>query len=136
MIGVKNDMQTQPICDETSTWRPVRLVLMAAAAILGALLYIGFTRSIAPSRLSVHEVGVERRAHGWQVLFEGRNRTDDPIRTVDVRGVLMQRGQPVEASEVTVTDVSSKGTFKGRLDFTTDPRGRSLRLNAMNMFNP
>ena len=85
------------------------------------------------------EVAVQRiepAASGYVVAFEARNQRDGTAAAVTIEGVLKAGGAEIETSSATIDYVPGKGTTKGGLFFSKDPRSAELEIRALGFQTP
>ena len=87
-------------------------------------------------QIEVAVTGISSAASGFVVAFEARNRTDGTAAAVAIEGVLKGGGAEIETSGATIDYVPGKGSAKGGLFFSKDPRKGAVEVRALGFQTP
>ncbi len=115
------------------------MALVGAALIVAAvgfLLYEALTQGDEPPRVVIEVLDVTVQDGRFLVEFDARNTGDETGAGVTIEGQLLQGGEPVETSSVTLPYVPGHSTRKGGLFFTEDPTQYDLQIRALGYERP
>ena len=107
---------------------------VSAALVLGAagfLLRQGTRAPSSPPRITVRVDSVVRAGAGYRVEFSARNDGSTTAARLTVEGEVRDGAGEVERSEATLDYVPARGTERGGLFFTRDPRRGRLTLRPL-----
>ncbi len=120
---------------------PLEWVVAAASALLvlgaaGFLLWQGSRAPASPPRITVQVDSVVRASSGWLVEFSARNDGTTTAAKLVVEGELRGGDGEAETSEATLDYVPARGSERGGLYFTRDPRRGRLTLRPLGYERP
>ncbi|MDX3925085.1 MAG: TIGR02588 family protein [Shinella sp.] len=113
--------------------------ILSAAVVVSLIGWIGYEAVIRdgkPPELSVTMLGAERTTSGFRVDFEISNSAPTTAAGVNVTGALVQNGEVVEESTVTLDYVPAESQAAGAVIFSIDPAGKQIRLQAKGYGDP
>ncbi|MDQ0454809.1 TIGR02588 family protein [Rhizobium paknamense] len=136
MTMTHHGVQTEKPTPHRLEWTTGLISTLLVAGLFGWVGYEALTAASVPPDLTVHALSTEHLPSGWRVTFEVKNHAPSTAASVEIRGEILESGQPVEESEVTFDYVPGHSKSTGSLSFIRDPNGKSLRLRAVGMAEP
>lgn len=127
-----------PRGDRTSPleWLVAGVSALLVLAAVGFLLRDALGPPQSPPRIRVEVDSVVPGGSGYLVELSVHNRGGTTAAALVIEGALRGDGGEVETSEVTIDYVPARGTRRGGLFFTGDPRAGRLRLRPMGYARP
>lgn len=116
------------------------IMALVGAVLIGAtsgfLLYEALAQGDEPPSVAIEVRDVQAQEGRFLVAFDANNTGDETGAGVIVEGQLVQGGETVETSSVTIPYVPGHSTRKGGLFFTQDPAQYELRIRALGYERP
>lgn len=117
-------------------WLTAAIGLILVVGTIGFLIYNAAVAKNTPPVLSVKRNSVETLENGYLVKFSLRNDGESNASEVVVEGKLMQKGEDLETSSVTIKYSPAYSTREGGLFFSKNPNELELQLRPLGYENP
>ena len=117
-------------------WAASGLGLAIVVAVVALLGWNAIQDDGAPPAVHVESGRVSQRPGGFTLEIVAHNRSRATAAAVEIEGVLVQGGQPVETARITLDYVPGQSTRRGGLFFRQDPRALELQLRALGYAEP
>lgn len=129
----KNKQKENPSALE---WLAAAIGLVLVVGTIGFLIYNAAVAKNTPPVLSVKRNSVETLESGYLVKFSLRNDGESNASEVVVEGKLVQNGEDLETSSVTIKYSPAYSTREGGLFFSKNPNELELQLRPLGYENP
>ena len=119
--------------DSTSRgeWITAAVSAIFILAVIGYLLYDGFSRPVTPPDLVVRVDSVTSATSGFHVHVSARNVGRATAAGAVIRGELREGTEVIEQSEITIAFLPGEGERGAGLHFSRDPRLHTLSVRAL-----
>lgn len=117
-------------------WIAAAIGLVLVAGTLGFLIYSALTEEDSPPKLKVGIDSVSAVENGYLVKFSLYNHGENNAAEVVVEGKIVENGNELETSSVTIDYSPSHSRREGALLFTREPAAENLRLRALGYQKP
>ncbi|MFD1913780.1 TIGR02588 family protein [Halodurantibacterium flavum] len=125
-----DDKRQLPESTSWLEWAVAGIGAAFIAATLGYLIYFGVTYPSGPPDIIITPTSYRALSDGHLVEFTAQNNGNSTAANLVVKGALMDGGEVVEESEMTLDYLPQKAERTGGLIFENDPSEYQVKLQA------